>query len=214
MQAQDSQYEVPPANAFGGQSGVRRAPHIFSTQEVQRLLYAASQLKPVGTIRPKTYTTLFALLAATGLRISEALALNIEDFTDDGLMIRCTKFRKDHLVPLHQSTQRALEDYLTYRTWYSGSDELALFISNAGSRPAYSTALQLFLQLMSANGLRGAPGTPGVHLHDLRHTFAVKSLEQCIGDYAAVSRHMTALSTYLGHAHISDTYGIYRQPRC
>lgn len=206
MQAEDSQYEIPPANAFGGQSGKRRIPHIFSDEEVQRLLYAASQLKPEGTIRPKTYTTLFALLAVTGLRISEALALNIADLTDDGLMIRCTKFRKDRLVPLHQSTQRALEYYLAYRTRYTGSDETALFISNAGSKISYSTAFQLFLQLMRSIGLRGAPGTSGAHLHDLRHTFAVKSLEQCIGDYVAVSHHMTALSTYLGHAHISDTY--------
>ena len=72
------------------------------------LLSAASQLKPDNSIRPATYSTLFALLVATGLRISEALALEVQDITDDGLLVRATKFKKDRLVPIHPSTHQAL----------------------------------------------------------------------------------------------------------
>jgi len=179
IQPENNQYEIPPANAFGRGAGKRRVPHIFSEEEVSRLLAKASQLKPCGTIRSKTYTTIFALLVTTGLRISEALALNVEDVTDDGLMIKCTKFRKDRLVPIHESTRQAIEDYLDYRKRYDGENESALFI----------------LQLLRAIGMRDESGTPGPCLHDLRHTFAVKSLEQCTGDNAVNNNRKVIHST-------------------
>ena len=159
----------------------------------------------MDTIRPKTYMSLFGLLRATGIRISEAIALNTEDLTDDGLLINATKFRKDRLVPLHQSTHQALRCYQTNRNKI-GSTEPAFFISNKESRLVYSTVNSTFLQLMRSVGLRGRPGESGACIHDLRHTFAVRSLERCAGNRTAISQHMTALSTYLGHAHISDTY--------
>lgn len=143
IQPENNQYEIPPANAFGRGAGKRRVPYIFSEEDVRRLLNRASQLKPCGTIRPKTYTTIFALLIATGLRISEALALNIEDVTDAGLMIKCTKFSKDRLVPIHESTQQVIVDYLDYRKRYAGKNESALFISNTDSRPSYSTVIHI-----------------------------------------------------------------------
>jgi len=195
IQPENNQYEIPPANAFGRGAGKRRVPHIFSEEEVSRLLAKASQLKPCGTIRSKTYTTIFALLVTTGLRISEALALNVEDVTDDGLMIKCTKFRKDRLVPIHESTRQAIEDYLDYRKRYDGENESALFISNTGSRPSYSTVIDVFLQLLRAIGMRDESGTPGPCLHDLRHTFAVKSLEQCTGDNAVNNNRKVIHST-------------------
>lgn len=206
MQSSERPHELPPANAFGRGSGERRIPYIFSSEDIGQLIRAAAQLKPQETIRPKTYTTLFALLATTGIRVSEALALNMEDLTEDGLIIKSTKFRKDRLVPLHVSTQQGITSYLKYRTKFCTVNESALLISNKGIRLPYPTVAATFLQLMRSAGLRGAPGSPGPCIHDLRHTFAVKSLEQCTGDHTTISRHMTALSTYLGHAHISDTY--------
>lgn len=206
MQFEDGQYEVPPADAFGRQYAKRKIRHLYSPEDINLLLNAASELKPEDSIRPRTYTTLFALLAATGLRISEALALNTDDITDDGLTVKATKFRKDRLVPLHESTLQGIQRYLEYRTRCIIRIDSALFITNEGKRLPYNTVSHLFLELMRSIGLRGAPGTLGPRIHDLRHTFAVKSLEQCTGNQDAVSRHMTALSTYLGHAHISDTY--------
>jgi integrase len=205
MQAEDKRYEIPPADAFGHETFKRRLRHILSSGELKLLLNAALKLSPANTIRSLTYSTLFALLAATGLRISEALALNVEDITDDGLMIRATKFRKNRLVPLHRSTQQGLQYYLNYRIRYSGI-ERSLFISTNGERLSYSTVNSIFLRLVRSTGLRNGPGHPGICIHDLRHRFAVKSLEQCEGNRTAISQHMVALSTYLGHAHISDTY--------
>jgi site-specific recombinase XerD len=161
MQSASNSYEIPPANAFGPQPGKRRIPHIFSSEEVGQLLYAASQLKPQETIRSKTYTTLFALLATTGLRVSEALALNLEDINADGLIIKCTKFRKDRLVPLHTSTQQGIECYLNARKRHDTNNESALFISNKGLRIPYSTVVATYLQLMRSVGLRGVPDSPG-----------------------------------------------------
>lgn len=165
----------------------------------------ASRLSPQNSIRPRTYATLFGLLASSGLRSCEALALDTGDLKDDGLVIRNTKFRKSRIIPLHKSTRAALRDYLSYRLQFHCL-ESALFISNTGKRLAYSTVISVFLQIIRSIGIRGKPGTPGACLHDLRHTFAVRSLESCLSNREAVSRHMLSLSTYLGHAHISDTY--------
>ena len=89
-----------------------------------------------------------------------------------------------------------------------GSEVLegALFVSNAGTAPAYSTVVAIFLRLARSIGLRGEAGQPGPRVHDLRHTFAVRSLEQCRHHREAVARHIVASSTYLGHAHVTDTY--------
>jgi len=205
MQAEDTRYEVPPALAFGKPKSQRRMPHIYSSEEIQRLLGAAAQLTPKGSIRPLTYVTLFSLIAATGLRISEALALELSDFTRAGLIVRTTKFRKSRLVPLHATTRRGLERYLAQRERVGGANS-SFFVSMWGAGLSYSTVYPVFLQLMRSAGLRGGPGSPGPCIHDLRHTFAARALEQCSGNAGEVARHVLALSTYLGHAHPSDTY--------
>lgn len=205
LQVEDARYQVPPTDVFGRASFKRRTPHIYTAEEIKALLEAAAQLPPKGSIRPAAYTTLFALLAATGLRSSEALALTLEDITTDGLIIRETKFRKSRLVPLHETGQRRLDAYLIRRAQV-GTSSPAVFLSPSGTALSYSTVVTVFLGLARAIGLRAGPGQPGPCLHDLRHTFAVRSLEQCGTDPNTVKRHMHALSTYLGHAHISDTY--------
>lgn len=204
--SEDDHHEVPPTDAFGRRKLERRKLYILSTEELKLLLTSALQLKPQNTLRPITYATLFALLAATGIRVGEALALNIKNITEDGLLIQATKFRKNRLVPLHETTQQGLQHYLNYRIQY-GSLSPSLFVSNKGTPLSYPTVIRIFLQLVRSIGLRGGPGKPGVRIHDLRHRFAVRSLEQCLlRDRAAISRHMIALSTYLGHAYISNTY--------
>ncbi len=205
MQPENNQYEIPPADVFGHEAAKRKIRHLFSPDNVSQLLIAASQLKPEDSIRPKTYSTFFALLSATGLRSCEAIRLNIDDITADGLQIKATKFRKDRLVPIHATTRQALMDYINERRKVSYL-ESALFVSTNGTRLSYSTIISIYLRLMRTIGLRNKPGVPGPCLHDLRHTFAVKSLEHCTGTRAEVSRHITALSTYMGHAHVSDTY--------
>ena len=205
MQPEDGRHEVPPARAFGRLARRRRVPHIFTTEEISQLLAAASRLGPAGSPRAETHVTLFALLACTGLRISEALALELEDITSNGLVIRNTKFRKSRLVPLHSTARAGLERYLAYRVRRCCTSN-AVFLSLRDGKMSYPRVNQVFLALLRSLGLRGAPGTPGPCLHDLRHTFAVRALESAPDDGEAVGRHVLALSTYLGHAHPSDTY--------
>lgn len=203
---EDQRHEVPPARAFGNPPRLRRMPHIYTPEEVQRLLGAAAQLTPSGSIRPMTYVTLLSLLFSTGLRISEALALQIEDITPDGLVVRQTKFRKSRLVPLHPTARAGLERYLALRRRVTGTDR-SVFVSLWGGGLAYSTVCATFLAVARSAGLRHGPGTPGPRLHDARHTFAVRSLESCPREGThEIDRHTLALSTYLGHAHPSDTF--------
>jgi integrase len=147
---------------------------------------------------------LVALIVCTGLRISEALKLELSDLTEDGLLIRATKFQKSRLVPLHDSANHRLQQYLAARCRFAPTAS-TLFVSPNGGKLTYPT-VRTFLILARSTGLRGGPGQTGCRLHDLRHTFAVRSLEQCPSDRRSVARHMAALSTYLGHAHVSDTY--------
>lgn len=205
LQSEDSRHEVPPADAFGRRPRRRRTPHVFSRDEIARLLRAAAELSPPGSIRPATYRTLFALIAATGLRISEALKLQLGDLTEEGLLIRATKFHKSRLVPIHETTRQGLQRYLDLRARIAPANP-AVFVSPRGTGLPYSTVIAIFLSVARAAGLRDGPSHRGPRLHDLRHTFAIRSLEQCASEPKAVARHMVALSTYLGHTHLSDTY--------
>jgi integrase len=165
VHSEDKRHEIPPADSFGYHQAKRKIRHVFTSQDIRRLLDAASELKPVNSIRPNTYTTLFALLAVTGMRISEAIAFNIADLSEDGILIRSTKFRKQRLVPLHKSTLDALHRYLVHRKQHNIL-ESAFFVSINGLRLSYSTVNSIFLQLSRSTGLRGKPGEPGACIHD------------------------------------------------
>jgi integrase len=205
MRPEDARHEIPAADAMGRAFYRRRIAHIYTPDEIARLIQAAARLGPSGSVRPLMYATLFGLLAATGLRISEALAIRLEDVTEDGLVIRQTKFHKSRLVPLHATTQQALDHYINVRK-RPGTLHGSLFVTRSGKVPAYVTVDAVFLRLARSIGLRGEPGQRGARMHDLRHTFAVRSLEQCGHDGNAVARHLVALSTYLGHVHATSTY--------
>jgi integrase len=205
MRPEDARYEIPAADALGRASYRRRIAHIYTPNEITRLTQATAELGPTGSFRPLMYATLFGLLAATGLRISEALAMRVEDVTEDGLIIRQTKFHKSRLVPVHPTTQRALDTYRKVRKQLGTLDD-TLFVSLWGKGLAYVTVDAVFLRLARSIGLRGEPGQRGARMHDLRHTFAVRSLEQCGHDDKTVARHLAALSTYLGHVHATSTY--------
>jgi integrase len=205
LNAEDQRHQVPPTDVFGRARRSRRTCHIFTQDEIDCLLRAASKLTPTGSIRPITYTALLSLIACTGLRISEALKLELSDLTEDGLLIRATKFQKSRLVPLHESARSGLQQYVAARSRIATTTS-RVFISRRGTGLPYPTVNATFLYLARSAGLRGGPGLGGCRIHSLRHTFAVRSLEQCAGDRKAVARHMAALSTYLGHSHVSDTY--------
>ncbi len=204
MQLEDPRHELPPSDTFGPRPP-RRTPYRFTPESIRALLDRTDALGPPGSLRPRTYATLFGLLACAGLRISEALALRLDDVSADGLVIRGTKFHKSRLVPLHASCRSALESYLVVREQQADTDP-AVFLSERGTGLRYSRVNAIFLRLVRGLGLHPGPGQPGPRLHDLRHAFAVRSLEQCSGDRNVVARHMLALSTYLGHACLASTY--------
>jgi len=204
MRLEDRHHEVPPRDVFGYHK-TRRAPFIYTPTDIADLLEAASRLGPPGTLRPHTYTTLLALLVTTGLRISEALALCLDDLTPAGLLIRKTKFQKTRLVPLHPTTAAGLQHYLMLREPVSSGDD-HIFLSLYGCSLSRQTIYSTFQHLLTETGLRAGRGGHRPRLHDLRHTFAVRSLEACPNERGTISQHMLALSTYMGHAAVHDTY--------
>ncbi|MFN0302560.1 MAG: tyrosine-type recombinase/integrase [Burkholderiales bacterium] len=202
--AEDPRHALVPRAVFA-QPHRRTFPHIFSPDELSQLLEASARLQPRGSLRPHTYYALFGLLAATGLRISEAMHLLLSDVTTAGLVVRNTKFKKTRLVPLHPSTAGALERYLGQRQVCAGDDD-HVFVSTDGRALSYAMINGTFHRLLKSVDLRLKPGASQPRIHSLRHRFAVRALEGCHGSREDVTRHVLALSTYLGHAHITDTY--------
>ena len=206
LHAADERHEVPDRNALGKSTSRRPTPCLLSLAEIRQIMDAALELPPVGSITPLTFHYILGLIAATGLRRSEATSLLLQDLTADGLLIRNAKFGKCRLVPLKSCVHQAMDDYLQERRRLGGSDE-HLFVLSTGRHipPRYLTTV--FIKLARQCGLRAGPGEPGTRLHDLRHAFATRSLENFLSaDRQNVGRHMLALSTYLGHSNITDTY--------
>jgi integrase len=205
---EDDRHEVPPSQVFAHKRH-RRPPHIYTDGEVRALVEAAGRLEPAGSCAPETYATIFALLAVTGMRVREALRLRLGDLTADGLVVRQTKFNKSRLLPLHTSTRSALDAYRD--RWRAAAEpEEPLFISRRRSAVKYSTFGKIFLRVARGVGLRPASGKVGdplvwPRIHDLRHTFAVRNLESCPREHGAIGRHITALTTYLGHSSVAST---------
>ena len=202
LHAEDERHEIPPPY-FGAERRSRRVPYVLSQEQVAQLVDAASQAG-YRSLRRATYSTLFALLAWTGLRVSEAIRLRLQDITPDGLLIRESKFRKSRLVPLHQSARVGLDLYLQQRCPYAPEDE-HVFVSLRRKPLLLSDVASAFRVAACAIGLPDRPRarpTP----HSLRHTFAVRALQTCPDGRDAITEHMMALSTYLGHANITSTY--------
>jgi integrase/recombinase XerD len=167
IRAEDNRHELPPENHFGYRKR-RRVPYIYSSSEISRLIEGTAALGSPGALKAQTYATLLALLAATGLRISEALNLQFADITADGLLIRETKFQKNRLVPLHTTAVVGLERYLMRRR-EAGSLDDHVFIGDQGRRLTYQTVQSTFQKLLRKAELWPAPSGRRPRLHDLRH---------------------------------------------
>jgi integrase/recombinase XerD len=203
IRAEDDRHELPPSDHFGYRK-TRRMPRIYSNAEIRLLMDAALQLKPRDSLRPHSYETLIGLLAATGLRVSEALGLEFCDITSDGLLIRKTKFQKTRLVPLHDTARTAVDRYVTRRLRMH-SNEQRVFVRDDGAPLLYWEVYATFLKLLKMSDLLLPPGRRP-RLHELRHTFAVRALETSPAGRQRIGQHMLALATYMGHANIYNTY--------
>jgi integrase/recombinase XerD len=202
----DPHTEVPPLGLMPHRPRWRR-PFIYTPADIDTIMKCAWRtLSPPS--RAATYYTLIGLLAASGLRIGEAIKLDHTDidWAQGVLLIRESKFGKSRLVPLHPSAGQALQDYAQLRDRLQPrSDQPSFFTSTRGTRLLYACVWATFRQLITTSGVGvGAPSPP--RLHDLRHTLAVTTL---LGWYRAednVQAKIPWLSTYLGHREPSHTY--------
>lgn len=205
--------ECEPATAFPegspfGRSHRRLAPHIYSPSEIRALLAAAKRLP--GRLTPATYEMLFGLLASTGLRISEALRLRVGDTDAEQalLTVRHAKFQRSRLVPLHPTTADVLKKYLRTRAKHGAMDrDAALFLcERTGDSLAYGSVRWTFGCLAAELGFAARGGHAVVRIHDLRHSFICRRLMLWQEHGTDIENAMVALSTYVGHVDVGDTY--------
>lgn len=211
--ATDPRTEVPPQGLVTGRYR-RKQPYLYSDREMEELIQAACGLSPSTALKGHTYATLLALLSVTGMRVSEVLALDREDvLLEEGILrIRHAKFDKSRLIPIHPSTRTALAEYAHRRDQLIRQPlDAAFFLSDRGLRVKGCSLRYNFAKISQKLGLREAPKGQGRHgwgprLHDLRHRFAVQTLLDWYRAGVDVERELPRLSTYLGHAHVNDTY--------
>ncbi len=206
LHAEDPRHEVPRRNPFAIRKS-RPVPYIYSPNEIARILDAAGRLRHQrpNPLRRELYVMMIGLIAATGLRVSEAIALRVDDVWPDGVLhVRETKFCKSRLVPMHPTVVEALGRYLERRHRIAADGD-HLFPSVRHRALCPSTVNYTFRGLLrQANVAPGRLQRP--RIHDLRHTFATRVLEQCGAERGEIARHFVALSTYLGHVDIRQTY--------
>ena len=205
LHAEDARHQIPREDACGHHKPQRRPPFLFSSEDVAALVRAARALGPQAALQPHVYSTLFGLIAATGLRISEALNLRIEDVTAEGLIVRNTKFAKSRLLPLHPTTRVQIDKYLERRRKQVGACDF-MFTSIRGRKLHGNTARGVFHRLVFSLGIARPEDRPRPRLHDLRFYFANQALTNAPGGHQGISRHMVALTTYLGHSDPRSSY--------
>jgi len=208
----DPRTEVPPRGLLKARHR-RKKPHIFTDLQIEQLMAEASRLHSPTGLRALTYMTLIGLLAATGLRPGEALALNVcdVDLQHGILAIRQTKFGKSRFVPVEDSTRAALALYAQQRdTLCPRRRTEAFLVSEQGMRLQDCTARRTFAKLSVTVGLRkpveGRRIGRGPRLQDFRHTFTTRRLLEWYRAGTDVSREIPKLATYLGHVEIGLTY--------
>jgi integrase len=200
----DASTEVPPSGVFGGQAP-RPTPYLWSERDISRLLKAATELQ--SPFRAATYESFLGLLAVSGLRSGEAIGLQAGDIDLDAGVITVTqaKFGRARLIPLHSSTTTKLASYACRR------DELhprrrstTFFVSQVGTSLNSSTVNHTFRQLVTSLALDGGDVHP--RMHDLRHSFAVRTLINWHRAGHDVQARIPALVSYLGHVNPASTY--------
>ena len=207
--ATDARTEIPPWGLLPHRPE-RARPYRYTDAEMQQWLEAALHLAPAGGLRAWTSHTLLGLLAVTGIRISEALGLTLEDV--DGragvLTVRGTTCGKSRLVPLHASTPQVLAAYTVRRDdFLAGRRAVSCFVSRRGTRLDGAVVRRPLYTLSRQMGLRGPGASRGPRLHDFRHRFAVQTLVQWYRAGEEVGPRLPLLSTYLGHVRVRDTSG-------
>jgi integrase len=204
----DTSTEIPPDGLLPFRPA-RANPYLYTDEEIRQLLDAAKSMSAQFPLHRNTYHCLLGLLAVSGMRISEVLNLELRDidWIEALLTIRSTKFGKSRLVPLHPTATMVLSDYVSLRNRiFSDCPTAAFFPSKTGARLDEGQVRRVFYRLSRQVGIRRALAGRGPRLHDFRHRFAVETLLRWYRSGDDVTRRLPTLSTYLGHAHVTDTY--------
>ena len=208
VSAHDARTQVPAQKLLPYQFR-RRPPHLYRDEEVLQLIRAAYRIAPGNELKGATHGTLLGLLAVTGMRVGEAVALDRGDvdLKRNVLVIRRAKGNKSRLVPLHASTVQVLQQYADLRDrLFPQPSSPSFFVWERGERLLHCTIHRWFLLIACQVGLR-KPGDPrGPRIHDLRHYFAIRTLLNWYRTDADVEAHLPELATYLGHVHVRDSY--------
>lgn len=202
----DPRVEVPPADLLPDKSG-RAVPYLYTDEQVTALIDAAATLRIAH--KTATFQTLFGLLAATGMRVGEAVGLDRADFDADSgtLIVRNAKFGKSRELPLHPTTTSALTRYLRRRDRPRPVETIeALLLSSVGTRLWMSDVQTCFRALRARAGIGPRSAACRPRLHDLRHSFAVNTLLDAYRTDGDPGPRIAALSTYLGHVNPGKTY--------
>lgn len=205
MSGIDPATEIPPIGLLPARHR-RRVPYLFSTADIQALMGEASKIST--PLRAATYRTLIGLLAATGMRVGEAIRLERRDIDwEEGVLtIRDSKFGKSRALPLHSSTTDALERYACVREQQQPRPQApSFFLSTAGTPLFYSSVWVTFSGLLKATGV-GERSSITPRIHDMRHAYAVNTLISWYRDEKDVPARIPRLSTYLGHREPRNTY--------
>jgi integrase/recombinase XerD len=212
LSASDRRTEVPPAGLLPYRYE-RKRPYLYSDVEIANLVRTAGQLPSLAGLKGHTFATIFGLLAVTGMRISEVIALDREDVDlEEGILrIRRSKFGKSRLVAVHESTRQILADYCHERDRVVPRPaSAAFFLSERGNRVTEWASRYNFAKVSRQVGLRSATKDRrhghGPRLHDMRHRFAACTLLNWYRAGIDVEREIPKLATYLGHVHVNETY--------
>lgn len=208
VSAYDARTEVPAQKLLPYRFR-RRNPCLYTDENVLQLIKAAREIDPANPIKGPTFGTVLGLLAVTGMRVGEALALDDGDidFEKGLLTIRLAKGNKSRVIPLHASTVNTLRSYASIRDDVCPQrPSSAFFVWDQGERVTYDSVNRWFLLVGCQIGLRRPGGRHGPRVHDLRHYFAIRILLNWYRTDADVEARLPELATYLGPVHVRDSY--------
>ncbi len=213
--ATDPRTQIPPVGLLPFRPK-RARPYLYTDKEIQELLRATLKM-PIPSphhkrcaLLPWVYHCLFGLLSVSGLRIAEARNLELRDVDLKAavLTIRGSKCGKDRLVPVHASTRNVLVDYIARRErfWARWPVTPYLFVSSRGTPLDFGQIRRAFYVVSRQIGLRGVTASNGPRLHDMRHRFATRTLENWYESGDDPEQRLPILSAFLGHVHVADTF--------
>jgi len=208
VSANDPRTEIPAQELLPHRYH-RKPPYQYNDTEICRLIQALRELPACNDLRAISNATLFGLLAVTGMRVGEAIALDRKDVDlNRGLLtVRQAKFNKSRWVPIHVTTQKQLREYERVRNrYYPHSTSPSFFLSERGTRLTDCTVRRWFIIASRKIGLRAPADRRGPRIHDVRHHFAQKTILNWYRRGVDVEAHLPELTTFMGHGHVADTY--------